>query len=116
MKPYDNPPDTVQAMSMPVLVMQGTADYNVPYQLPTLPNNAIIPDFMSPGGWNDKFASSTRVTLKVFQDLSHFFMKVDTNNNPFGVPYSWPAIEMEPSHVEAEVITEFAAWINNLTF
>lgn len=110
--PYSDPPNTVEQLTQPVLVMQGKADYNVPYDLPTLPYGIYVSSFMSPEvGWNAKFSTSPRVTLKTYDNLCHYFWYVDVSKNPLGVPLSWPSLQTPENHVQEDVLTDMATWI-----
>jgi len=114
---FEPPPKVVDQLTMPVLVAQGKADYNVPYNLPFGPGgfstygHEFLKEisFMStPGGWNAMFASSSRVTLKVYQDLCHLFYKITPN--PLGL--SDPGLQAAPNlHVEKAVIDDLATWV-----
>jgi acetyl esterase/lipase len=114
---FEPPPKVVEQLTMPVFVGQGTADYNVPYNLQFGPGGFStygyeflkeISFMSSPGGWNAMFSSSTRVTLKVYQDLCHLFYKI----KPTAVGLSTPDLEGVPNlHVDKPVIDDLATWI-----
>ena len=114
---FEPPPKVVQQLTMPVLVAQGTADYNVPYDLPFRPGgfSTYGHDFLkeisfmsSPGGWNAMFSTSTRVTLKVYQSLCHLFYKITPN----AVGLSDPQLQDAPNlHVDKPVIDDLASWV-----
>ncbi|HZW52231.1 MAG TPA: alpha/beta fold hydrolase [Rudaea sp.] len=77
-------------LKQPILVLQGTGDYQV---TPTA-------DFAK---WQATFARDPRVTLKEYPGLSHLFMAA-------GDPPS-PADYAKAGHVDARVIADIAAWI-----
>ncbi|MCP1374370.1 alpha/beta fold hydrolase [Dyella lutea] len=80
--------DTARALHVPLLVLQGLADYQVG------------PDFAR---WQQAFRGSHRVSLRGYPGLSHLFM-------PAGTPPS-PADYGKAGHVEPGVIRDIAAWM-----
>ena len=89
LRDYD-PIATAKGLSEPMLVLQGGADYQVTPQH----------DFV---GWQAAFAHSPRAKLIEYPGLSHLFMLA-------GNPPS-PADYAKPSHVDAQVVHDIAAWI-----
>ncbi|HET7360146.1 MAG TPA: alpha/beta hydrolase [Rhodanobacteraceae bacterium] len=81
-----------KGLSMPMLVLQGSGDFQVS---PTA-------DF---GQWQAAFAHDPRVRLIEYPGLSHLFM-------PAGDPPS-PADYARPAHVDAGVIHDIAQWIHD---
>ncbi|HSN01118.1 MAG TPA: alpha/beta fold hydrolase [Rudaea sp.] len=79
-----------KTLERPILVLQGTGDYQV----------TPAGDFAK---WQAAFARDPRVTLKEYPGLSHLFM-------PAGDPPS-PADYAKAGHVDARVIADIAAWI-----
>ena len=89
LRDYD-PIATAKGLSEPMLVLQGGGDYQVTPQH----------DFV---GWQAAFAHSPRAKLIEYPGLSHLFMLA-------GNPPS-PADYAKPSHVDAQVVHDIAAWI-----
>lgn len=79
-----------KTLHLPMLVLQGGGDYQV------TPKEDFI-------RWQQAFAHSARVHLQEYPGLSHLFM-------PAGQPPS-PADYDKPSHVDAQVIRDIAAWV-----
>lgn len=79
-----------KSLHMPMLVLQGSGDYQVTPQ----------GDFVH---WQEAFAHSQRVRLQEYPGLSHLFM-------PAGQPPS-PADFDTPGHVDAQVIGDVVRWI-----
>lgn len=108
LRTYDTPPDKVnQLVNTPVLVLQGEADYNVPYAIPkSIPTGDVfIPTFAR---WQSTFKGSHRVTLKSFKGLSHNFMFA-TNTG-----LATPAEEAVTGHVDSGVIRAITDWAKAL--
>ena len=82
--------DAARALHVPMLVLQGMADFQVP----------PAQDFAA---WKRAFAHNPRVTLRSYPGLSHLFMPA---GNPPG-----PADYARPGHVDAKVMHDIAAWI-----
>ncbi|MBU6248264.1 MAG: alpha/beta hydrolase [Xanthomonadaceae bacterium] len=80
--------DTARALHLPLLVLQGLADYQVG------------PDFAR---WQQAFRGSHRVSLHGYPGLSHLFM-------PAGTPPT-PADYGRAGHVDPAVIRDIAAWM-----
>jgi len=104
---YDPPPAIAAQLTVPMLVLQGTADYNVPYAIPsTIPLYGItVPTFAA---WQSAFASSKRVTLQVFSGLSHYFMFA-TNHG-----FATPTQEAAKSNVQADVVSAISHWVTTV--
>ena len=109
MRAYNTSPNVVEQLTMPVLVMQGTADYNVPYfATPPYPFYGWpLKTFMSEDGWYDRFAGSSRVSLAVFSDLCHLFYKTELNN----ASLSTPDAELAKNNVNQSVVLNISDWI-----
>jgi uncharacterized protein len=85
---YD-PVKTASQLKIPILVLQGARDYQVP--------NANFEE------WNKALAKRKNATLKSFPDLNHLFMA--------GQGASTPAEYGNPNHVSEEVINTIALWV-----
>lgn len=85
---YD-PVKTASQLKIPILVLQGARDYQVP--------NANFEE------WNKTLAKRKNATLKSFPDLNHLFMA--------GQGVSTPAEYGNPNHVSEEVINTIALWV-----
>jgi hypothetical protein len=85
-----HPVTVAESLSMPMLLLQGGADYQVSPQR----------DFQR---WKAALAPDPRVQFREYPGLSHLFM-------PAGHPPS-PADYHVPGHVDAQVIHDIAAWI-----
>ena len=109
MRAYNTSPNVVEQLTMPVLVMQGTADYNVPYfATPPYPFYGWpLKTFMSEGGWYDRFAGSSRVSLAIFSDLCHLFYKTELNAEGL----SSPDAEYVKNNVNESVVLNISDWI-----
>ncbi len=83
-------PDRVAAtLHIPILVLQGGRDYQVP------PSDFAL--------WKKTLAGHKNVTFDLFPDLNHLFIS--------GTGPSTPAEYFKPGHVAEPVITEIAKWI-----
>jgi hypothetical protein len=126
MRPFLAAPQYAAQLNISVLVLQGTADYNVPYfyvndtsNVATLPAgqqvNLRYPfrTFLSAGGWNETFHGSKRVVLKVYEDLCHVFWKAE----PLSIyGLSQPQYEFNKvRHVNESVITDMVTHIKSVT-
>lgn len=81
---------TARQLHLPMLVLQGAGDYQVPPQ----------DDFVR---WQAAFAHDPRVKLIEYPGLNHLFM-------PAGNPPS-PADYRKPGHVDAAVVRDIGTWI-----
>ena len=101
---FDPPPIIANKSSIPMFVLQGTADFNVPYVIPNTVNlyNITVPTF---AGWQSLFNTSTRVTLQVFDGLSHMFMFATYNG------FATPTEELIKNNVRVDVISNITSWI-----
>ena len=79
-----------KAMKQPMLILQGGGDFQVSPR-----DNFVL--------WQKTLVGDPRVTLKEYPGLSHIFM-------PAGDPPS-PDDYAKPSHMDAQVIADVAAWI-----
>jgi dienelactone hydrolase len=86
-----NPVQTAEKLRIPMLILQGGRDFQV----------TSDGDFSA---WQSAFAKRSNATLKLYPDLDHLFM--------FGTGPSLPAEYTKPGHVDAQVITDIAAWIS----
>lgn len=86
-----NPVQAAEGLKIPMLILQGGRDFQVTPQ----------GDFSA---WQSAFAHRRNVTLKLYPDLNHLFM--------FGTGPSLPAEYGKPGHVDAQVVTDIAAWIS----
>jgi fermentation-respiration switch protein FrsA (DUF1100 family) len=87
---YD-PVVAAQSLLIPLLILQGTRDYQV-----------TMTDF---AGWNETFYGTPSVTLRTYPSLNHFFIAGT------GVPTN--AEYLIEGHVAEEVISDIAYWIAN---
>jgi len=87
---YD-PVVTAESLLIPLLILQGTRDYQV-----------TMTDF---AGWNETFYGTPSVTLRTYPSLNHFFIAGT------GVPTN--AEYLIEGHVAEEVISDIAYWIDN---
>ena len=125
-RPFLTAPQYAAQLNISVLVLQGTADYNVPYfyvndtsYVATLPAgqqvNLRYPfhTFLSAGGWNETFHGSKRVVLKVYEDLCHEFWKAE----PLSIyGLSQPEFEFNKlRHVNESVIDDMVNHIKSVT-
>ncbi|MHB8295611.1 MAG: alpha/beta hydrolase family protein [Acidimicrobiales bacterium] len=85
-------PQAAAALHLPMLILQGGSDYQVP------PSDLA--------SWKAALASHSNVTVRLLAKLDHLFVHV---NGP-----STPAGYMAPGHVAASVITDIATWVKNL--
>lgn len=82
------PTDTAAALKIPMLILQGERDYQV-----------TMTDF---GLWHTALDGRPSVTFKSYPSLNHFFFS--------GTGPSMPAEYLAPSHVDAAVVSDIAAW------
>ncbi len=83
-------PRTAAALHMPMLLLQGGSDYQVP------PTDLRM--------WQTKLAHHRRATFHLFPSLDHLFVPV---TGP-----STPADYLQPGHVAPEVIAMITAWVH----
>lgn len=105
---YDPPPTIVASnLTQPVLVLQGQADYNVPYTIPSSINlhGQFVPTFLN--GWSSKFSNSSRVTLKSFPCLNHLFMYANCTG------FATSAQTFIKSNVQSDVVSFASKWISS---
>ena len=84
-----SPPDQAAALRVPILVMQGTRDYQV-----------TMEDF---DGWKEALSSGDNATFKVYPGLNHLFIE--------GKGKPGPAEYDRRGHVSEQVIDDIATWI-----
>lgn len=84
-----HPADVAAKLSIPILVLQGSRDYQV-----------TSPDF---DGWQKALAGHRNATLKLYPDLNHLFITGS------GTPS--PAEYDTPGHVSVEVVSDVSAWV-----
>ncbi len=87
-----NPIDYLREISLPVLILQGSKDYQV----------TVEKDFRV---LENALSDKSNVEFKLFDGLNHFFMKVQK---------STPADSMISNHVEEEVVFAIGQWIKRL--
>jgi fermentation-respiration switch protein FrsA (DUF1100 family) len=87
---YD-PVAVARTLHIPMMIMQGLRDYQV-----------TMEDFAR---WNETFYGNNTVTLKTYPTLNHLFIAGT------GVPSN--AEYQIPGHVDGEVVTDIAAWIQS---
>jgi uncharacterized protein len=80
---------TASQLKIPILILQGGRDYQVP--------SANFEE------WTKALAKHKNVALKSFPDLNHLFMP--------GQGTSTPAEYGKPNHVSEEVIGAIAMWV-----
>jgi hypothetical protein len=85
-----NQVSAAQALSMPLLILQGGRDYQV----------LADKDFT---GWQAALAGKSEVTLKLYPELNHLFIA--------GEGLSLPAEYEIEGHISQEVIDDIASWI-----
>jgi hypothetical protein len=88
-----HPRDTARALTIPILVLQGERDYQVP-----------MTDFEM---WKQSLGSRPTATLKSYPALNHLFLA--------GTGPSRPVEYQTPGHVPVEVIDDIAAWCRKPT-
>ena len=89
LKGYD-PPEAAQAITRPLLILQGERDYQV-----------TMKEFAR---WQASLDGRAHVTMKSYPALNHLFM-----------PGSGPGAPLEyalPRHVDEQVVRDIAAWIH----
>jgi uncharacterized protein len=83
-------PESASALRIPILVLQGERDYQVKME-----------DF---NGWKGALDKKPAVTFKIYPGLNHLFMA--------GSGPSSDVEYLKPNHVQADVIQDIGAWIN----
>lgn len=89
LKGYD-PAALMKSTALPLLILQGERDYQV-----------TLKDFE---GWKTALQGRSNATFKTYPALNHLF------DSGEGKPS--PAEYQKPGHVNAQVITDIAVWIN----
>ena len=84
-----NPIAAAEALKIPILLLQGQRDFQVP----------PATNFDK---WKAALANRSNVTLKLYPDLNHFFM---SSAGP-----SLPQEYEKPGHVDEQVVTDIATW------
>ncbi len=84
-----NPIAAAEALKIPILLLQGQRDFQVP----------PATNFDK---WKAALANRSNVTLKLYPDLNHFFMS--------GAGPSLPQEYEKPGHVDEQVVTDIATW------
>ena len=87
--------DIVKGLNVPMLILQGGADFQ------------IYPD-KDYKLWQTTLEGRSNATFKLYDGLSHLFMPNQISAN--GAPDS--SVYNAPNHVDLQVITDIAAWIN----
>jgi dienelactone hydrolase len=83
------PEELAATLGKPMLVLQGGRDYQV-----------TMEDF---GGWKRALAGRPHATLTVYPALNHLFIS--------GEGRSIPSEYLQPGHVDPQVVTDIADWI-----
>ena len=83
-----HPAETAAALTIPILVLQGERDYQV-----------TMVDF---GLWHRALDGHPNITFRSYPGLNHFFFS--------GTGPSMPGEYLTPSHVDAAVVADIAAW------
>jgi alpha-beta hydrolase superfamily lysophospholipase len=91
LRTYD-PGATAAALGIPILVVQGGRDYQVP------PSEGAL--------WRRALAGTTRATFKEYPALNHLLLA--------GEGPSRPAEYAIPGHVDGAVVSDLAAWVRAL--
>jgi fermentation-respiration switch protein FrsA (DUF1100 family) len=86
-----SPPDQAAALGLPILVMQGTRDYQV-----TMADFAL---------WQEKLDGKSFACLVAYDGLDHLFRQ--------GEGLSQPADYAEPTTFDATVLDDLAGWIES---
>ena len=84
-----HPAETAAQLKIPILVLQGERDYQV----------TMAADFAL---WHKALDGHPNVTFKTYPSLNHLFFS--------GTGPSMPAEYLTPSHVDAAVVADIAAW------
>lgn len=87
-----HPVAVAQALSIPILILQGGRDFQVP----------AATNFDE---WKTALASHHNVTMKFYPSLNHLFMA--------GTGPSLPQEYEKPGHVDEQVIAEISQWISS---
>jgi hypothetical protein len=88
-----HPEELAAKLPCALLVVQGGRDYQV----------TLADDFPR---WQRALAGNPRATLKVYPALDHRLVA--------GEGRSSPAQYMEPGHVDAQLVSDLAAWVTRL--
>ena len=87
-----HPVAVAQALSIPILILQGGRDFQVP----------AATNFDE---WKTALASHHNVTFKLYPSLNHLLMA--------GTGPSLPQEYEKPGHVDEQVIAEISGWISS---
>ena len=87
------PIETAETLDIPMLILQGTRDYQVPYDI----------DYAT---WQTTFESNNNVTFHLYENLNHLF--ISGTGDPTFAEYN------TPGNVHESVINDISTWIKNL--
>lgn len=87
-----NPVETALTLDIPMLILQGTRDYQVPYDI----------DYAT---WQTTFANYTNVTFHLYENLNHLF--IPGTGDPTFAEYN------TPGNIHETVIKDITNWIEN---
>ena len=107
---YDPPTEKVAELvaTTPVLLLQGTADYNVPYNMPSsIPSNNITDSVPTFQWWIEMFDDNPQVTLQVYDGLSHYFMTAADTVDGFATMTA----EAARGNVDEAVVDDIVSWL-----
>jgi dienelactone hydrolase len=85
-----NPVTTAQNIDLPMLILQGKRDYQVPYDI----------DFAN---WQTTFSTNTDVTFQLYENLNHLF--ISGTGPPTFSEYN------TPGNIHEDVINDITTWI-----
>ncbi len=87
-----SPTETALILDIPMLILQGTRDYQVPYDI----------DYST---WQTTFETNTDVTFHLYENLNHLF--ITGTGDPTFVEYN------TPGNVHETVVNDITNWIKN---
>lgn len=87
-----SPAETAKKITKPILIIQGQRDYQVTF-----------PDYKE---WQKALQKNKNVKFRAYPDLNHLFM--------IGQGMSYPNEYQIPNHVDLQVISEIAKWMNKI--
>ncbi|HUJ32051.1 MAG TPA: alpha/beta fold hydrolase [Candidatus Acidoferrum sp.] len=88
-----HPAEMAASLSIPILVLRGTRDYNV-----------TSADY---DAWRQALSARPNVSFKLYPGLTHLFMPSISPGDGLGTP----ADDDHPGHVDADVVRDISAWV-----